>query len=178
MAFQHRFLFALRPPAWVCAAIGRIRDSIADLTALVADPRIHATLAITEDFPSFPSGLVQPLRRIGETTAAEPFTATFDQLNRSPHSAALRPQHRIAGFQSLAAALDGPLARLGVRRRDWTCNAHVTLGYGRGVSGSRAIAPVGWNATDFVLIHSVVGETRHIELGRWPLVRRQGELFD
>ncbi len=31
------------------------------------------------------------------------------------------------------------------------------------------IAPISWRVQDFVLIHSLLGKTTHIHLGRWPL---------
>ncbi len=33
----------------------------------------------------------------------------------------------------------------------------------------RPVWPVSWRADAFVLIHSLVGLTEHVELGRWAL---------
>jgi RNA 2',3'-cyclic 3'-phosphodiesterase len=32
--------------------------------------------------------------------------------------------------------------------------------------------PVSWTVQDFVLVHSLLGRTRHIALARWPLTSR------
>jgi 2'-5' RNA ligase len=45
----------------------------------------------------------------------------------------------------------------------------MTLGYRDGRPFSERIAPVGWDAEEFVLIHSHLGKTRHEVVGRWPL---------
>jgi 2'-5' RNA ligase len=31
------------------------------------------------------------------------------------------------------------------------------------------VAPIAWRAREFVLVHSLLGQTRHIPLARWPL---------
>lgn len=48
-------------------------------------------------------------------------------------------------------------------------NPHVTLAYVDGVMSSEVLPPVSWMAEDIVLIHSLVGKTQYIELGRWKL---------
>ena len=46
---------------------------------------------------------------------------------------------------------------------------HVTLAYDARMVTTEAVAPVVWTAHEFVLVHSLLGQTRHIPLGRWPL---------
>jgi len=45
----------------------------------------------------------------------------------------------------------------------------MTLGYRDGAPFTQAIAPIGWTADAFVLVHSYVGWTRHDVIGRWLL---------
>jgi 2'-5' RNA ligase len=33
----------------------------------------------------------------------------------------------------------------------------------------QAVDPIRWSAHDFVLVHSLIGQTKHIHLGRWGL---------
>jgi 2'-5' RNA ligase len=46
---------------------------------------------------------------------------------------------------------------------------HITLTYDKVRVKSFAIAPIAWTVRDFVLIHSQLGKTSHVHLGRWPL---------
>jgi 2'-5' RNA ligase len=46
---------------------------------------------------------------------------------------------------------------------------HVTLLYDRQTVDAQGITPVSWRVTEFVLVHSLLGQSRHIVLGRWPL---------
>ena len=34
---------------------------------------------------------------------------------------------------------------------------------------AQTIEPITWTAREFVLVHSLIGQTRHIPLGRWAL---------
>jgi len=46
---------------------------------------------------------------------------------------------------------------------------HMTLLYHERRIAEHPIEPVSWTANEFVLIRSLHGQTKHIELGRWPL---------
>jgi 2'-5' RNA ligase len=46
---------------------------------------------------------------------------------------------------------------------------HMTLLWDEVAVAERAIEPVRWTVSDFVLIHSLHGRSQHVELGRWPL---------
>jgi 2'-5' RNA ligase len=47
--------------------------------------------------------------------------------------------------------------------------AHVTLSYIKRHVLKEMIPPLTWQAKDIVLIHSLQGQAKHIELGRWTL---------
>ena len=55
---------------------------------------------------------------------------------------------------------------------------HVTLLYDDGHVPPQTSLPIGWTVDELVLIHSLVGQSRHIVLGRWPLQGRQLSLGD
>ena len=46
---------------------------------------------------------------------------------------------------------------------------HVTLAYIDKYLRSEPVEAVGWMVEDLVLIHSLMGKTQYIELGRWKL---------
>jgi 2'-5' RNA ligase len=80
------------------------------------------------------------------------------------------------GLRLLQRPLGHRLALLGIHRAGWSFNPHVTLLYRAGEGFQRDIQPLRWEALEIVLIHSIVGETGHEELGRWTLIRRQQSL--
>jgi 2'-5' RNA ligase len=46
----------------------------------------------------------------------------------------------------------------------------VTLLYGGQPTAEIEIEPISWLVREFVLIDSFIGETKHVEMGRWPLL--------
>lgn len=174
-AIEHRYFFALQPSP-MCRGIARQRDQLGPAEHLVSDTRLHATLAITDDFKRPCPLLESALHSIGGSIAAAPIPMRLDQLSGSNGSIALRSSRRCLPLAALAGPLQRRMARAGFLRTEWVFCPHVTLLYRAGVPFTRAIDPICWTANDFVLIHSIIGEHQHIELGRWPLVERQGSL--
>ncbi|MBO9714708.1 2'-5' RNA ligase family protein [Sphingomonas sp.] len=170
----HRLFFALLPPFVQRNLIAVHRDAFPGATSLVANDRLHKTLAIAGDFERFPKAVAEAMLAIGAAVALGPFAVRLDRLSGSNRSIALRPSRRSAGLAELSRQLAEPLRRHGLARDGWSFSPHVTLLYRNGAPFQQPIEPIGWDATDFVLIHSVVGATRHVELGRWRLESRQG----
>lgn len=177
MPVCHRLFFAVLPPLSCARLIGLVRDGLGNLQTPVRDGRLHLTLWITPDFSSFPGHLAKVLIGIAGTIDTAPAVIALDRLVGSNSSIALRPRRQSAALRDLFLKLDGSLARLGARRPEWKFSPHSTLGYRPGVPFSRAIEPIAWESSEFVLIHSEVGASRHNVLGRWPLLRRQAS-FD
>lgn len=172
----HRFFFGLQPPRRERALIGVHRDAIEGAHGHVGNERIHLTLSITNDFECYPVQLESQLIAIGAEVATMPFEVSLDRLSGSARSVALRPSRRIGGLSDLHRQLDHGMTRRHLRRRDWSFSPHTTLAYRNGRPFQQPVTPIEWAATDFVLIHSEVGATRHTELARWPLISRQGTL--
>ncbi|MES2402038.1 MAG: 2'-5' RNA ligase family protein [Pseudomonadota bacterium] len=104
----------------------------------------------------------------------DPFDVVFDQALSFGGKVALKPfvlqmgegKEKVA---DLCKKLKLCLATSGVHSDDKAATPHMTLA--RAVQGIALtnVQPVRWTATSLVLVHSVVGETRHIHLQRWPL---------
>jgi RNA 2',3'-cyclic 3'-phosphodiesterase len=58
---------------------------------------------------------------------------------------------------------------LGVRGANLRFTPHITLLYDEQSLAAKPIEPLRWTVKDFVLIHSLLGKSRYIELGRWTL---------
>jgi 2'-5' RNA ligase len=47
---------------------------------------------------------------------------------------------------------------------------HMTLLYDDSLVTERPVETVTWTVGEFVLVHSLLGQTVHVPLARWPLV--------
>ena len=142
--------------------------------SVVADPRLHLTLAVTPLTDHFNPMIAERMRAIGARVSLDPFTASLDSIccwrgDNGKGAIVLRPSNGAQAMRNLSRALAQPLARCGQLCAGWQFNPHATLLYGRTAPFETDVAPVRWNADTFVLIHSLVGETRHLEYGRWRL---------
>ncbi len=99
-------------------------------------------------------------------------------MNRIVESAnAVTLRGAMYGASEFHAAIRAGLGRNGLPLLDYHFAPHITLAYRPDGRGHEFIEPIRWTVEEFLLVESVYGETRHIELGRWPLRSRQGELF-
>jgi len=170
----HRLFYALRPAPLARNLIDVQRDRLGLADALVGNDRLHMTLGITEDFDHRPYAEAKQLIAIGAQVAAAPVPVMLDRVSAGGDSIALRPARKIDALAELGRQLQRGLAAATLLRRGWEFHPHVTLLYRKGRPFTQRIEPIGWDATDFVLIHSILGAHQHIELGRWPLIDRQG----
>lgn len=177
MQHCHRLFFALKPSRIQANLTGLFRDATGIPLDVVANDRLHVTLGITNDYAAHPADVAQRLLAVGERLAGDPFLLSLDRLSGSERSIALRPNKRPPALSAMQKQIDDQLRYWGLMRTGWSFSPHVTLGYRPGLSFLKPVTPLEWDVRDVVLIHSVVGATRHIELGRWPLVRRQLDLF-
>lgn len=173
----HRLFFALQPPIPEMRRMGLIRDALGAADTPVTNDRFHLSLGITNDYASLPHDLVHRAMQIGDTISGDPFALCLDRLSAGAHSVALRPSRRPPALTALQKRINDLMLYWGMRRTDWSFSPHVTLAYREGPAFLEPITPVSWEAREVVLIHSLVGMTRHVELGRWPLIRHQLELF-
>lgn len=104
----------------------------------------------------------------------DPFEVVFDQALSFGGSTALKPfvlqmGEGRAQVAELCKKLKLCLAMAGVHSDDKATTPHMTLARaGKGIA-AQDVEPIRWKATGVVLVHSVVGETRHIHLQGWPL---------
>ncbi|MES2191437.1 MAG: 2'-5' RNA ligase family protein [Pseudomonadota bacterium] len=122
---------------------------------------------------SFETTIAMAKEAAGQLRMA-PFDVVFDQALSFGGKAALKPFVLQMGegrdqIADLCRKLKVCLAMTGVHSDDKATTPHMTLA--RAVQGIplTTVQPVRWTATSLVLVHSVVGETRHIHLQSWPL---------
>jgi RNA 2',3'-cyclic 3'-phosphodiesterase len=176
---KHRFFFAIRPDRQasdLACAIGRQLRAKHNLWGAVFAPeRLHVTLSCFYTDVTVPTGLLELAKRAGNSISAEAFCVSFD----SAHSFAGEKRNKplvLSGSNGTHA-----LVRF---RQDLTCEMakhfmgslvredfvpHMTLLYDRLVVERDSVASVSWTAHELLLIHSYVGLTKHVVIGRWPL---------
>jgi RNA 2',3'-cyclic 3'-phosphodiesterase len=132
--------------------------------------RLHLTLFHLGDYTELPPGLANQAAEALSHLKAEPFTIRFDQIgsfgNRSGYgdfvlttsdgNEALHTLHRQLAGHLNAVALN-PFTKS-------SFTPHMTLAYNKPMVPFQHIEPVVWPAHEVVLIHSMLGKTRHIRL--------------
>ena len=157
--------FMLKPPAEVATRIWQLPRGQRNRPPGL----LHVTLLPLFDLAEAPAWALPFLLGAIMGFRADAFDVVFDRI-REWRCVVLR------GGRTLALdmrALQDRLARHLTDRDFPTFGGprapHVTINYhGDGQGGDR-IEPIGWRADRLLLVESVVGETRHVEHGRWPL---------
>lgn len=141
--------------------------------------RLHATLDILEDVAAFHRETVERLVEAAATVASDPFVIELDQVNGGGGMVVARPRLKNAALHNLAARIAGARENAGIAPRNgYRFSPHVTLVYRELPPFNEVVTPVAWEVKEFVLVHSLLGQTRHIRLGSWPLCGADPDQFD
>lgn len=174
-----RLFFGIFPPAAMAEKIaGRARDLKGRLGlsgAPLTPDRFHVTLHHIGDYAGLPRGIAAQALEAGEAaSSAAPFDVTFDRAasfnNRGNNPFTLQGGEELSSLHAFQKALGLAMAHSGLGKQvARQFNPHVTLLYDRVLAPETPVEPVSWTVDEFVLIHSLLGQTRHIVLGGWPL---------
>lgn len=173
-----RLFFALFPDRDTAGRIAALAAELRSRHGLRSQPqdveRFHITLVHLGDYDGLPRDLVGKARDAGRRVAAGPFSARFDRAGSFSGRPGNRPfvlrssaaETPVTHFQqSLWTAMMGAgLGKLAERY-----SPHLTLLYDDALIPEHAIEPIDWTAGEFVLVHSLLGRTRHVVLDRWAL---------
>lgn len=138
--------------------------------------RLHVTLIHVGDYRgALPGSVVADILTTAGSLSETAFDVAFDRAGSfagapGKHPFVLLGGEGVAALSAFRDRLFKALLRAGIRtlsREAFT--PHVTLAYGDRRLPERAIDPIHWRATGFVLIHSEVGRSTYHTLGRWPL---------
>jgi RNA 2',3'-cyclic 3'-phosphodiesterase len=183
-----RLFFALFPSDEAIPQIVKTSQNLRDEHGLtgksLSNDRLHVTLHHVGDYAGgLPDGLVEAAQNVASTIAMPAFDVTFDRAM----SFAGRPRNRpfvmrgnerhdggLAALMAFQKTMYLAMCRAGLQgpRANAKFAPHVTLMYDDQGIPEQAVEPVKWTAHDFVLVHSLLGQTRHIHLGRWPITTR------
>lgn len=169
---SHRLFLAFLPPRPVAEEIDWCRTCFGRCRTPVAIGRLHLTLLMLGDHEAAPRGLAAKVRETLLSGAPTACRIVFDTLVRGGRSTLLAPSEPLLGVAGFQRRLAQMLARASIAPPpQWRFSPHITLGYGQAQGATRPIDPISWTADELVLVHSLVGQTRHVALGRWPLAR-------
>jgi 2'-5' RNA ligase len=132
--------------------------------------RLHVTLFHLGDYTELPPGLATQAAAALARLDADPFTIRFDQIGSfnkgSSHgdfvltcSDGNEALHALR--QQLAAHLNAVALS---QHTKGSFTPHMTLAYNRPAVPFQSIEPVVWPAHEVVLVHSLLGKTRHIRM--------------
>lgn len=169
METRHRLFFAIRPPEDAVPYLVEEQRLFRPGHAVLPQ-HLHLTTVIVNDYRLFPTAIVAGMLAVGNKVIADQFPIVLDQVVASGRSVAMVPSEPLRGFHAFQQCVATGMARAGLRERDGRRpRAHLTLLYWHGAPLRQPTIPLSWMATEFVLIHSLLGETRHEVLARWPL---------
>jgi len=137
--------------------------------------RLHVTLFHLGDYTELPPDLVTQAADALSQVVSEPFAIRFDQigsfnnrnvrgdfvLTASGDNEPLHALHQQLGTRLHAAALGQHVKGI--------FTPHMTLAYNKQPVPFQQIEPVVWPAHEVVLVHSLLGKTRHIRIAGKPL---------
>lgn len=174
-----RLFFAIYPDAAAAAQIGSLAQQLRAQHGLRGKPlkpeRFHVTLHHLGDYAGLPQDLVEVAGAAAASVAAAPFDITFDRaasFTSAPRNRpfVLRGAGGLAALTAFQQSLGDALKKTVLGR--WAkpgFTPHVTLLYDDRSVPEQAVTPVSWTAHEFVLVHSLIGQTLHVPLARWPL---------
>ena len=140
---------------------------------LLTRDRYHISLFSFGEHNGLPPRLVSEVMKAAAAIEMSPFDVVLDRA-MSFHGGKQRPlvlcggdgvARLIALQHVIAVAMQR--ARLGRAKQPFV--PHMTLLYDKDGIDEQPIERIGWTVTEFVLIHSLLGRSQYIPLGRWPL---------
>jgi 2'-5' RNA ligase len=175
---EDRLFFALRPDAEARERIAEWSRDLRTRHRLSGDPVapecFHVSLCHVDDYDGLPPKIVHAACEAAASLDFPRFRLVFDRVSSFPGKVGRRPLVLLAcegatALTALRQALLDAAARAGLRcQAKPSFTPHLTLLYGDEIA-ERSIEPISWTVGEFVLIHSLIGKTRHIPLGRWAL---------
>ena len=178
VAADKLFLAVVPPPA-VVQSVGRLTQQLRRDHGLrgraLAPSCLHISLHGMGAHHGIPAALVDTVDAVVSSVVMPPFEVGFDRVlsfanKRAARPFVLRSSCDIAALNAFHRALGEAMTRTRLGRwATWHFTPHMTLLYDRKIVGEHAVEAVVWTVTEFVLVHSFVGQGKHVHLARWPL---------
>lgn len=176
----HKLFFALRPDEETAERIARVVTAEHEVRGLAARLRPHRIFHITLHYFGYFEGepddqVVAGASRAAAELVRPAFDLGFDRFASWGDETARHHPFVLTGGQGLEAvrelrdALVQRLVAHGFAAPLRAYEPHLTLRYDKQPATTWALDLPGWVASEFTLVKSVQGQTRHDVLLRWPL---------
>ncbi|MEK7952297.1 2'-5' RNA ligase family protein [Luteolibacter soli] len=138
---------------------------------------LHVTLFHFGNFAGLPADIVATAMQACAATAvaSQPFVVRMDQAacwgkegGNIPLVVSVRGRNSSLDQLHQRATIQCSIRGLRSTKKS-KFNPHVTLAYLKDSFSTETIEPISWMAEEIVLIHSLMGQTKYIKLGRWNL---------
>ncbi len=176
---KDRIFFACLPDEKTAARIHALAGDFKRDTGfegnLILPEHLHVTLFHLGDWNGLPDEIVHLASGAASQVNVPAFDVTLRRAESFRNSTGIYPfvltgDKDASQWRALHAALAAALKDAGLggaTRGDF--QPHITLTYDKLRVKPIPIEPFTWTVRDFVLIHSQLGKTTHIHLGRWLL---------
>jgi len=174
-----RLFFALFPDDETATRIAALAASECERHGLRGKPlrndRLHVTLFHLGDWAGVPEDAVAAASRAAAALREPPFDLAFDTVasfnaRRAQKPFVLKATSGNETLRAFHAGLARELRQAGLAQ--WTRGGfepHLTLAYDQQLVPPQPVEPIAWHAREFVLVHSLLGQTRHVRLANWSL---------
>lgn len=172
-----RLFLAVLPDAETAQRMEQLAHVLRKRLGLTGKPqaweRLHITLNHLGDYHSIPQNIVDATSRaVSSLVATPPFEVTLDRVvsfragDQKP--LVLVGSDGVAALEGFHRQLQAALARHGIKP-EARFKPHVTLLRDRSGIVEQPVDPFTWTAGEVVLVHSLLGQTKHVPLARWSL---------
>lgn len=149
----------------------------------VPPAHLHVTLLWLGDHDDMPHDLLRRAKGAAGRVEMAPFGVGFDRIgsfgDASMGGLALTGTAELKMLRQFQRTLATTVQAAGINpvaRKQF--KPHISLLYCKQRVAREEIAPIRWQVREFVLIESLVGQGKHIDLGTWPLQSRQMSFSD
>jgi 2'-5' RNA ligase len=168
------FFFALGPDCEVAQGIKRVVESFIRPDLVIWPKKNHMphiSLLGLGAYDDVPRDYVAAIAKITDRFSHAGFDVSFDTLMRFRGSdAVVLTGGDDEGIRSFRLSLRDVLRDAGLPVAGGSSfTPHMTMLYSTSPFKACRVPAVRWHADEFFLIHSIVGGSKHIVLGRWPL---------
>ncbi|PQM28680.1 hypothetical protein CVO77_09605 [Sphingopyxis lindanitolerans] len=134
---------------------------------------LHVTLISLYDLHHAPPAWLPATIAALDSFVAAPFPLAFDRIENRK-AVTLRTREPLAEARAFQKALVNHLLREKAPIMDGTTpEPHITINYRGDRLGTQILGktmpPIGWTVDEIILTESVVGQTTHVDHGRWRL---------
>lgn len=174
---KDRIFLAVLPDEQAAARIHALAETVKRANTfsgtLILPEHLHVTLFHLGDWASLPEEIVRLAKEAAALVDVPAFDAAFQRSESFRNSTGIYP-FVLTGdetqWRALHTSLGAALKRVGLGgATQGSFKPHITFLRDKLRAAPNPLVPIRWTAKDFVLIHSLLGKTTHIHLGRWPL---------